>query len=752
MLSLFYMRAWRGARSGKCSWLNREGCCKLVVYEVHGRKSEREQTILEKRHYDKIIIGVSIAAVAFMLIFNIFIFKNYQSNLISMQENHMMTTAKAVANNLENYYNGELNNFSVYFEGDMDAEKALRFFHEQPEISSICVIGGDGTRLLYEGNEYGMFLDQAYTAYREKGEDKAALLSPVLTSERHYTQFMAAKTRWEGADACVIASMEMESIYNLIVRPIKIGQYGYSMVKNYDGTILMHKSVNQIGIDAVEGRKAQYSEYDLDLSDLESWVEQQRTTPEGSRILNSYWWEDGKEPVKTKKVVAYTQASIGKETWIINSTLDYNEIYKPLVKTRWYVFCVSVVTIGGFGILLAWIINNANQNKTMELEMKHLLEMNSAWEELHKREEQIRHNDKIRTLGTMTSMISHEFNNFLTPVMLYGDMLLEDPDINEENKGCLAEMVAAAHKAKDLTKELSRYGHSGTGSGKKMVLHVVEEINRSLAIIKKTLPDNITLTENLQPDDGYGLMGSSGMVNQVIVNLCTNAVYAMQEKGGSLTVKGIMLEEEGHVKYAVTVSDTGPGMPEETLNQIFTPFYTTKESGSGTGLGLSVVQDLIHQVSGEINVVSVEGKGTRFDIVLPLFRIEESCRKDKKTEGLKDLCIFILDDNEKVSRALHKSLKPLCKKTSAYTHPEEALAAMKKELSNWDAVITDYSMPVMNGLEFSGILRSLGYSKTIVLISGNLNQDVQWYLDHGIVDFVLEKPVSVQEIEELLSS
>lgn len=103
----------------------------------------------------------------------------------------------------------------------------------------------------------------------------------------------------------------------------------------------------------------------------------------------------------------------------------------------------------------------------MELEVGHLKEMNAAWEELHKREEQLRHIDKVQTLGTMTSMISHEFNNFLTPIMLYGDLLEADDAISEDNKALIREMIAAATKAKDLTKELSRYGHSGKGSDKR---------------------------------------------------------------------------------------------------------------------------------------------------------------------------------------------------------------------------------------------------------------------------------------------
>ena len=120
----------------------------------------------------------------------------------------------------------------------------------------------------------------------------------------------------------------------------------------------------------------------------------------------------------------------------------------------------------------------------------------------------------------------------------------------------------------------------------------------------------------MEPDTGYGIMGSAGMVNQIIINLCNNAVQAMKEKGGCIMVKGSLIMDGDSMKYAVTVSDNGPGMSPEIQKQIFTPFFTTKKQGEGTGLGLSVVQDLI------------------------------------------------LDDDEKVGEALGRTLRKHCKKGS----------------------------------------------------------------------------------------
>lgn len=709
---------------------------------------------------EKVIFLISTVTIVCMLFLNITIFQKYQENLLVLQESHLLTTARAVAGSLRNYYDESLEHFALYFERNVTSGQLQEYCRELPEVTGTYLITGDGEVLHAASADLSgeeKFDEEALCGvlkdYQSKRTVRACLLPPVLTAERQYTQFMVKEVESDLAiRAYVVASIDTAAIYQKMVKPIKIGENGYSMVKEYDGTILMHKSAEQIGLDSVDGRRERYSEYDLELDDLERWVQEQRENEEGSGILDSYWWEDGKDPVKTQKVVAYTRVPVGDEEWIVNCTLDYKELQKPLTLTQRYVFLFTVGVVLTFGLLLLVVVGNANRNRTMEQEMKHLLEMNEAWEELHKREEQIRHNDKMKTLGAMTSMISHEFNNFLTPIMLYSEMLMWDPDISEENKACIKEIVEAAEKSRDLTAELSRYGRAERDAGKKAAVQVSGEIRRSLNMLAKTLPSNISLKQELAPDDGLCLSAGAGMVNQIVMNLCTNAVHAMREHGGTLTVKGRLLRDGGTIHYGLTVQDTGKGIAEGALEQIFTPFYTTKEIGVGTGLGLSVVQDLIHQVSGEINVVSAEGKGTRFDILLPLSEMPAAVHDQGGKGSLEGKNIYVLDDNEIVGKALEKSLRPICAKVRTASKPERALAELRASIHKWDLIIADYSIPMMTGVEFAGILRSLGYNGTVILISGCLDRDIRWYLDNGIIDGVLEKPVSLHDIEEIIKS
>ena len=492
-----------------------------------------------------LILFISAVTIILMMFLNVTIFQKYRENLLALQEDHMLTTAKAVGNSLKNYYDESLEHFSMYFERDISKEKLQEYCRELPEVSSAYLVTEQGEVLygenLREQGEVlygeGQMTEQGEVAYGEGGgeeEDlpavlqdyrqrdtqRACLLPPVLSSRHQYRQYMVKEVdAGHTGRTWVVASIDTDAIYQKIVKPIRIGKNGYSMVKDFDGTILMHKSEEQVGLDAVEGRRERYSEYDLDLDDLERWVREQRENREGSRILDSYWWEDGKDPVKSQKVVAYTQVPVGEETWIVNCTLDYSEILEPLRTTQRYIFLLTAGVVLIFGLLLLVVVGNANRNRAMELEMKHLLEMNEAWEELHKREEQIRHNDKMKTLGAMTSMISHEFNNFLTPIVLYGEMLMGDPDISEENKACLKEIVEAAGRSRDLTRELSRYGRMEREAGKKVPVQVSGEIRRSLKLFSRTLPSNVELLQELEADDGLCLYAGACMVNQSMMNL-----------------------------------------------------------------------------------------------------------------------------------------------------------------------------------------------------------------------------------------
>lgn len=554
------------------------------------------------------ILIVFAAVLALMMAFHLWILSDYTENLLSLQENHLLATAKTVANSLQQHYSSELENFNLYFQGTTDAQQLSQYVAGYSDVVTAAVLDDQGNLLCLEGQDHTQTMAQLLSQLDPTQTD-ARLLPPVQWESGYFLQVMVKPIQWEGTAGWVCAGIDTEEVYQSIAQPVKIGQEGYSMVKQWDGTILMHPSKEQIGIDAIEGRLERFQDLSLDLTDLENLVEEQRENQEGSRVLSSYWWEDGTDPIQTKKLVAYCQIPVGEEIWIVNCTLAYDEVILPLNRMQLFLSGISILSLLAFAAVVVAVLQTKSRRETMELEMKHLIE-------LHAKDEQLRHKDKIHSLGTMASAVSHEFRNFLTPILLYAEILLCDESLSGDVRDMITEIQSAAGQAKSLTEELSQYAHSGQGGKDTVPILVTEKTQRALFWVQKTIPEQITLVSKLDPSDGLCLMGPQGMLRQIIVNLCNNAVQAIGAQHGTLKVTGTLRREEK--RYEIAVWDDGPIIPKKIQQEIFTPFFSTKKAGEGTGLGLPIVQKLISEVGGEIHLRSEEGFGTEFTVILPL--------------------------------------------------------------------------------------------------------------------------------------
>lgn len=232
---------------------------------------------------------------------------------------------------------------------------------------------------------------------------------------------------------------------------------------------------------------------------------------------------------------------------------------------------------------------------------------------------------KMETIGTLAGGIAHDFNNILTPILGYAEMVLEELSDESPIKDDVEQINGAAVRAKDLVQQILTFSRQVDLDKKPIRLdHVVEEV---LQLIKASFPSNIEIKQLLDRSCGFVLADSTQM-HQIIMNLCTNAQHAMMDNGGTLTVS-LEKEKVGSRQYngspkmlkgdyvRLSVADTGHGMDKSTVERIFEPFYTKKEVGSGTGLGLSVVHGIVDNCNGTIIVKSKPGKGSVFTIYLP---------------------------------------------------------------------------------------------------------------------------------------
>ena len=698
----------------------------------------KSKPILDRSRLSVVLIGFLI--ILTVLTANIIIFKNYEEVITRLQQENLLTIAKTVAGSLEAYYENCRVHFATYFDAiDSPDETAHYFGAQQDGICAIYILSGQREIVRHFGEDYDVLLPVAFKAAEGLGAAEATWLPPLIANDNSFVQILYKQVALNDVSHYVLAFLEMETVYKRIVQPIRVGLSGYSMVKDNSGIILMHSAKNQIGLDAVQGRLELYKDQNLDLRDLESWVNEQIVGSEGARLLNSYWWDDPDVP-PSQKLVAFTKITVGNDIWVVNSTLDYIELKAPIDQMRNRIGIMTAAVVLLF-VWLTYMINNyMNREETMRIKISHL-------QELEKSNELLRHNERISTLGSMTSMIAHEFNNFLTPIQLYGELLLEGKVKQEIVQEYANEILEASNGAAELTKELSLYGRQDSDKKAEIAL-VKEQLQRSLVFIRKTLPGNVELSVDLQGDNPY-VKVRRGVIKQIMINLYSNAVHAMAGMEGRLRVEGTVVQDEFQNYYSIIVEDNGCGMTEEVLIQVFQPFYTTKLAGSGTGLGLSIIKDIVQQAGGSITARSKVGEGSRFEIKLPLYNPEVVAQEglSRPVSDGRALQVLILDDKRNVAKAIEKTLQEHYS-VDLFLHPAHALAALSETPDKWDIILTDYSMPVLSGVEFAKIIRQQGVGAVILLMSGHTNLDIRQEIEEGIIDGFLEKPITSERFEQ----
>jgi len=364
-----------------------------------------------------------------------------------------------------------------------------------------------------------------------------------------------------------------------------------------------------------------------------------------------------------------------------------------------------------------------------------------AEEERGRLREQFHASQKMQAIGTLAGGIAHDFNNILASMLGNCFLLLEDLPEQNDVRERLQQIMKAGNRAKALVQQILTYSRSA-----ELTLNLVaadEAIGESLALIGSSLPPTVTLTS--EPFQKAFIEADVTQLHQVMLNLCINASQAMEGKPGTITVAVTTLDalqsdglsiglrgQENKPSFGVTelaggwsrmwigalsprdyccikVADTGSGMDRQTMARIFEPFFTTKEVGAGTGLGLAAVHGILRNHNAVVAVSSAVGKGTVFEIYLPL--------SDRRALGvvasgagepdgeIAELVgserILLVDDD----RALLDSTKAVLTRrgydVTAFANPEEALAAFRRAPADWDLLLTDRSMPRLSGEELA---------------------------------------------------
>jgi PAS domain S-box-containing protein len=369
-------------------------------------------------------------------------------------------------------------------------------------------------------------------------------------------------------------------------------------------------------------------------------------------------------------------------------------------------------------------------------------------------ETQLRQAQKMQAIGTLTGGIAHDFNNILSAILGYAELALDEVEQGSAVWHDLQGTLTAGRRAKDLVRQILAFSRQTERARTSIHLHLLVE--EALALLRAALPSTITIRPIIDRNAGAVLADPTQM-QQVLINLCTNAAHAMRETGGVLEVRLEPLELaldapsiapglKAGAYVRLTVQDTGYGMPPAILERIFEPFFTTKGMGEGTGMGLAVAHGIIAHHEGAITVQSTPGQGSTFAVYLP--RSDSPGTAPPLTEepvvGGKERILFV-DDETALVHVGRATLQRLGYQVVVCTSSAEALETFRAAPYSFDLVITDRTMPSLTGEVLVRELHQIRPDIPIILCTGFSHPVTSEQLRALEVDAFLLKPVMVNE-------
>lgn len=373
-------------------------------------------------------------------------------------------------------------------------------------------------------------------------------------------------------------------------------------------------------------------------------------------------------------------------------------------------------------------------------------------------EAQLRQANKMEALGTLAGGIAHDFNNILFAIIGFCELALEDSDKNTSQEENLQQAITGARRAAELVGQILTFARQG--GIEKHPLNLTAIVKESLKLLRATLPKSINIRTNLNGQQT--VLADPTQMHQIVVNLCTNAFHAMQDKGGVLTVGLTKIEMGAETAHSVVglkpgpyawlrIEDTGNGMSAEILERIFDPYYTTKAQGDGTGMGLSVVQGIVNGLKGAIHVDSAVGEGSRFNIYLPALDKMASDRRPVKAsiiEGREH--ILFVDDEFLLTNMVSQMLSNMGYHVTTRNNPADALDLFHHGPEKFDLIISDVTMPEMSGHEMVQEMMKIRPDLPVLLCTGYSESITEKIASNIGVRTLMHKPLARHELSSTI--
>ena len=371
-------------------------------------------------------------------------------------------------------------------------------------------------------------------------------------------------------------------------------------------------------------------------------------------------------------------------------------------------------------------------------------------------EQQSRQSQKMQAIGTMAGGIAHDFNNILSAILGYADLTLEDLPEESASHDNLTQVIQAADRARNLVQQILAFSRQSASS--LQLLSPRTMTKEVMKLLRATIPTMIQIHENIKLQDVFVRMDPT-QYHQVVMNLLVNASQAIGEQPGTIeiTLDDVVVEQQsgevtpGHYVRLI-VEDSGCGMTPEVQERIFDPFFTTKAVDEGTGMGLAAVHGIISAINGYVTVTSEQGKGSRFEVYMPVANEQPEGREVEVESTRRGHERVLLVDDEPVQTTLMKRmLERLGYQVGACNNSSDALALFKENPQQFDAVITDQNMPGMTGEQLSAALLQLRPDLPVLMCTGfsqRFGPDESRAA--GICEYVM-KPVVLKDLDQALA-
>jgi PAS domain S-box-containing protein len=367
---------------------------------------------------------------------------------------------------------------------------------------------------------------------------------------------------------------------------------------------------------------------------------------------------------------------------------------------------------------------------------------------------------RMESLGTLASGIAHDFNNILGAILGHVGLLRERLGADAPARESVEQIGIAGARARDLVQRILSVSRRSQREFVRQPLRPF--IEESLGLLQSTLPASVELVRALGVEQLSCTLGPSE-VHQVVMNLCTNAWQALPQGQGRIVVRlrGVRLEaarpaDVGALvpgRYAeLCVHDTGAGMAPETRARLFEPFFTTKPRGQGTGLGLHVLQNIVTAHGGAVVVSSEPGHGSTFQVFLPASRsndAEPAAEPQDMSKPGRGERVAYVDDDAVVLLMVERLLARAGYEVTAFARPEELLEALGRDADSFDLIVTDYSMPGMNGIDLARAVRRRRPGLPVIVSSGFVPEELRTEAEAAGVSHVINKERTYEELAGL---